>query len=70
MKHELSIDSKICPGTRLCSVCEILQPGLVEACSTTPVLIQQWANRECSGVISRLIAACPHRAIMVKPEGR
>jgi len=68
--HHLTITDH-CRGPHLCHACEVLQPGLVDACRRGPVVIQEWAARERGGDISALITCCPERAIWVRPiDGR
>jgi len=66
--HHLTIDANRCRGVHLCHQCEAMHPGLVEWCETYGrVDINEWASRDHSQDISRLIVACPERAITVQP---
>lgn len=66
--HYLTIDPRRCRGLHLCHQCEILQPGLVQACERQGhVTIQEWALSEQGAAMSALIEACPERAIMIQP---
>jgi ferredoxin len=67
--HKLTIDRNRCRGLSLCHACSAIQPGLVESCQDNgEIVIMPWANRDCSEVISALIACCPDRAIRVSPK--
>lgn len=66
--HEITINPDRCHGTHICPACEVILPGLVKHCEEHGrLLLGEWALREKSPVISRLLVACPSRAIMVRP---
>ena len=68
MMHQLTIDQKTCRGPALCHECEAITPGLVEHCAINGRLLISHPNTAThSSVLSRLIVACPDRAIMIKP---
>ena len=68
MMHQLTIDQKTCRGPALCHECEAITPGLVACCAVNGRLLISWENSgRHASTLSRLVAACPDRAIMVKP---
>lgn len=70
MMHQLTIDQKACRGVSLCHGCEAITPGLVEFCSVNGRLLISAENTAIhSSTISRLVAACPVRAIFIKSIG-
>lgn len=65
--HQLTVDRNRCRGVHLCHQCEVLQPGLVQACERQGrIIIQEWAAREQGQDISALARCCPDRAIMIQ----
>jgi len=68
MMHQITISPRYCRGLGLCHACEAIQPGLVLHCERHGrLLISHPATAEHSATISALIAACPDRAITIKP---
>lgn len=66
--HQLTIDFVDCRGLNLCHACEAITPGLVKHCQHYGKLLISWQNTGAqSALLSRLAAACPDRAIMIKP---
>lgn len=63
---KITVDKKRCRGLHLCHRCEAVQPGLALACGRFGhVIVQDWAARDNSAMISQLIQTCPDRAIMI-----
>jgi len=66
--HQITVDMQRCRGTYLCKECEIVLPGLVQACERDGrVLANDWAMTDNSASISGLARCCPTRAIMIMP---
>lgn len=66
--HQLTIDFADCRGLDLCHACEAITPGLVKHCQRHHRLLLSWQNTGAqSALLSRLVACCPDRAIMIKP---
>jgi ferredoxin len=66
--HQLTIDRRYCRGDDLCHTCTAIFPGLYEHCQEHGrLLISHPATGEHGGLLSRLIACCPDRAIVVVP---
>jgi hypothetical protein len=70
MTHQLTIDQRYCRGDDLCHTCAAILPGLYDHClEHGRLLISHPATREHGGLLSRLIAGCPDRAIVITPVG-
>lgn len=68
MTHQLTIDQKHCRGLDLCHACEAIKPGLaLHVERHGRLLISGPATAENGSTLSRLVACCPDRAIMIKP---
>jgi hypothetical protein len=68
MTHQLTIDQKYCRGDDLCHACSAVLPGLYEHClEHGRLLLSGPSTGEYGGLISRLIACCPDRAIVINP---
>jgi hypothetical protein len=68
MTHQLTIDQRYCRGDELCHACTALLPGIYEHClEHGRLLISHPSTGEHGGLLSRLIAGCPDRAIVVIP---
>lgn len=68
MMQQIAIDQNRCRGLHCCHECELLLPGLVQYCSHHGRVLVSWESTGSHGdTISRLIAACPDRAIVIKP---
>lgn len=66
--HQIVIDTKRCRGLHLCAACESIKPGLVKYCEQHHRLLVSWpSTSRYADTISRLIASCPDRAIVIKP---
>jgi hypothetical protein len=66
--HQLTIDQRYCRGDELCHTCTAILPGLFDPClEHGRLIISLPATGEHGGTISRLIACCPDRAIVVVP---
>ena len=67
MMHQLTINAH-CRGLDLCHACEAVMPGLVKHCEQHGRLLISWSSTgRHGGALSRLIQACPDRAIHLKP---
>jgi hypothetical protein len=66
--HQLTIDQRYCRGDELCHACTAILPGLYDHClEHGRLLISHPATGKHGGLLSRLIACCPDRAIVVVP---
>ena len=68
MIHQLTIDMSRCHGKEFCSTCTWIWTGLLDLCAHADkvLLTKERLTRE-SQRLSKLIAACPAKAIQVKP---
>lgn len=68
MMHQITVDKDRCRGPHCCYECETVHKGLVEYCAHYGRVLVSWPSTAThSDTISRLIAACPDRAIVIKP---
>lgn len=66
--HQLTIDADACRGIDLCHLCTAIKPGLVEHCAKHGrLLISHDNTSRIQPILSRLVAVCPDRAIMIEP---
>lgn len=68
MTHQLTIDQTHCRGLSLCHACEAIKPGLaLHVERHGRLLVSGPATAENGSTLSRLVACCPDRAIMIQP---
>lgn len=68
MMHQITVDTNRCRGLHCCHACETVHKGLVEYCANHGRVLVSWqSTSRYSDTISRLISACPDRAIVIKP---
>ena len=67
MMHQLTISDR-CRGMALCHACEAVAPGIVNHCQRHGRVLLSGPSTGAHGdTISRLLQACPERAIHLKP---
>jgi Fe-S-cluster-containing hydrogenase component 2 len=68
MMHAITVDESRCIGLDICHACEGVHRGIRDHCRNHGRLLVSWPNTAThSQTITRLINACPNRAITIMP---